>query len=188
MALLWGACADEHFRNQASDDCVIGGLREMTPHAKRILMAVADRYGAFMAPLRDGSVMAHGHLADGRLVELSAGIWSRPHIWIDFCLGDVGEFEDPDDETGTPPFVAKWLGIELLGNRLAMGSREKTALNRVQMAAEALWPDRKSIAGVSWKEREKKIGDWLQSNRKPPVSLATIKRFLAMPEASEPER
>lgn len=42
MALLWGACADEHFRNQASDDCVIGGLREMTPHAKRILMAVAD--------------------------------------------------------------------------------------------------------------------------------------------------
>ena len=183
---LWPACADHSLRDQAGDMPVTGGLRRITPSARHVLLLVANRFGDFVAPLRNGSLIARGHLIDGQLVEISGGIWERPHVWVDFLKGDIGEFELADERDARPQFVAKWQGIELVQanppKKLAPSNhavRSKNVQRRVELAIQGLWPDPQNLAGIGAKERDRQINEWLKKRGLGHASAATVRRVLS---------
>ena len=57
-------------------------------------------------------------------------------------------------------------------------TRPRSAAERIEMAVKAQWPDA-NLSGISAKDRDRKINDWLKRTSHNPVGDRTIRRMLA---------
>lgn len=178
--MKWPVNADKSLRGQVDGTNPAGFFRPLSPLAARLFERLADSFEAFIAPLRDGSSRATGHLREGETVQLSPAIFTRANTWIDWSTSDIGEFEITDNDD-VPVFKPQWLAVSfaILPVRTSRNSRQQPAWDRVELAIKALWPSPKDLTGIGAKVRDEKINAWLKRNGYLSVSSATIKRYLS---------
>lgn len=164
---MWSVLTDRTLKEQATGQSPIGMLRDTSPQARRALLLVASRFEAIAQPLRTGVVAAYGHTNDGALVELSLGVWTNSHFYIDVLTGDLGGFEEGEPSADRPEFVPKWRAIELRGGFDSADrptrERSRPALQVIKDAAIELGLDKASLDKLGAQHWMREIEKWAKA-------------------------